>query len=73
MNLSTKQRQIRATESRLAVARGKGGGRGMDRSLGLVEANCDIWKGWATGSYYTARELCSTGSLGYIRDIEETL
>ena len=52
--LSTKQRQITVKENRLGVARVRGEGVEWIGSLGLVDANCYIWNGWAMGSYCTA-------------------
>ena len=56
----SEQKQIKAKESRLVVAKGEGGRSGMDGKFGrLVDANCYIWNGWAMWSYCTAQEtLC---------------
>ena len=40
MILSTKQKQIKAKESRLLMPEEKGPGVGWTGNLGLVEANC---------------------------------
>ena len=42
-------------ESRLVVARERGEGVGQTGSLGLVDANCYIWNGWAMESYCIAQ------------------
>ena len=70
MTLSTQQKEITDVENRLVVARGRErGGSGMDGSLGLVDANCDIWSGWAVGPCWTAREpVCDWVTLPYNRD-----
>ena len=59
MILSTKQKQIVDMESRLVVTRGWEEGVGWMRSLGLVDTNCNIWNGWAMGSYSTAQGTVS--------------
>ena len=54
---STKPKQITDMERRLVVAGmgGAGEGAGWTASLGLVGASCNIWNGWAVGSYGTAQ------------------
>ena len=66
---STKQKQIMDMESRLVVAGREGEGVGWTGSLRLVDANCNIWNGWAMGSYCTAQEtVCDWVALLYNRD-----
>ena len=48
-------------------------GVGWTESLGFGVVNCYIWNGWAMGLYCSAQELCVTGSLCCITEIEETL
>lgn len=55
MILSTKQKQIMEMENRLVIARGQGGGSGLNGDLGLVDANCNAWNGWAMECYCTAQ------------------
>ena len=41
-----------AKKRRLSFAKEKRGGSGMDGHFGgFLDANCDIWNGWAIGSY----------------------
>ena len=52
---------------------GECGGSGMDGSLGLVDANSNIWNGWALRSYCTAQgTVCDRVTL-LTTEIEETL
>ena len=51
--LSTKQKQITAKESRLVVTKVEE--MGWMENLGLVDANCYTWNGWAVGSYHAAQ------------------
>ena len=51
----TKQIQIMDMESRSVVIRGEG--VGLWGSLWLVDANCNIWNGWAMESYSTAQGI----------------
>ena len=50
---STKQKQFVDMESRLIVVMGER--VEWMGSLGLVDANCNIWNGWAMGSYSIAQ------------------
>ena len=61
MILSTKQKQITDMEYKLLVPEERGRGLRWIGSLGLVDANCNIWIGWAMGSYCTAQGLCMMG------------
>ena len=54
--LSTKEKQIKAKRSRLLVAGGRAEGLRWRGRLGLVDANCYIWNGWAMGSYCIAQQ-----------------
>lgn len=66
--LPTKQKEITAKESRLMVPGSKGGGEGMDGQFGVLDANCYVWNGWATGPYCTAQEtVCDWVTLLYNR------
>ena len=57
-----------AEKSRLGVQGGRGGS-GMDEHFGgFLDANCYIWYGWATGSYWTAQgNVCDWVTLLYNR------
>ena len=69
MILYTKQKQITVKESRHMVPRGMGEGVGWTGSLGLLNANCYIWNGWARGPYYTAQgTVCDWVTLLYNRN-----
>ena len=68
MILFTKQKQITARKSRLLVPRGKAGRVGWMGSLGVLDANCNIWNGWAMGPYGTAQgTVCDWVTLLYNR------
>ena len=45
--LPIKQKQIMDMENWLLVVRARGEGVEWTGSLGLVDVNCNIWKGWA--------------------------
>ena len=58
MILSTKQKQTMDIEETCGWLGSMGGGRegvGWTESLGLVDANCNIWSRWTVGSYCTAQ------------------
>ena len=71
--LSTKQKQTQITvNERKLVAGVRGEGMGWTGSLGLVDANCYIWNGWAVGSSYSIGN-CMIVSLCCKTEIVETL
>ena len=45
MNLSTKQKQTQTWRTDMWLPRGREGGGGWTRSLGLVDANYCLWNG----------------------------
>ena len=45
MNLSMKQKQIRDIENRLVVAKGEGGGRGLEWEFGISRCKL-VYIGW---------------------------
>ena len=60
-NLSTKKKQnSQDRENRLVVAEGEGEGVGWPGSLGLVDANCCTWSGWATRARCPAQGVTRT-------------
>ena len=67
MILSTNQKQIRDTDSRLGE--GSGEGLGWTGRLGLVDANYIIWCRWAIGAYCTVQgTVCDCVTLLYNRN-----
>ena len=70
---STKHKQITIMESRFVVAGGRGERVRWTGSLGLVDANCNIWNGGQWDPTAQDRELCVNGSLCCTTEIEETL
>ena len=46
MDLST-EKKLMDMENRLVVAKGEGEGVGRIGNLGLIDANCCLWKGWS--------------------------
>ena len=54
-DLSTKQKQITDMEIRPLFAREEQGEKGMEGSLGLIDANYYIWDRWIMGSYCIAQ------------------
>ena len=72
MNLSTKEKQIMAKESRLGVAGGQEG-VGLDREFGIGGSKLLHLEWMGMGHTVQHRELCVIGSLCCTTEIEEIL
>ena len=69
-----KQIQTMAKKNILWVPGGEVGGSGMGRHFEVfLDANYNIWNGWAMGSYCTAPGNVQVGSLCCATELEETL
>ena len=73
MNLSTKQKQITAKESRLVVPGGRREENGMDRQFGVWGCKLLFGMDGQWGPIVQHRELCVMGSLCCTTETEETL
>ena len=65
---STKQKEITAKKSRLVVARGEGGGRGMDGDFGVGECKLTFGIDGQWGLTVQHRELCNWVTLLHNRN-----